>query len=470
MSPIVQGGSPGEKKDTQAFQQRKYLKSLDKDIDKMVNEKIPFISKTFCPYPWIHVMTQPSGGVSWCCVSRSSFKKDDGTYVQLQKGDKIEDVWNSNHMKKIRKQMLDGERVDGCQHCYDLEDMGFPAYRENYIKDWLVHNEQKEEVLRRVEESRTNGYVVNAPPLYLDFRLGTMCNLKCRMCQPQNSSQIFKEYTEINATDPIAGRFLKENFTWGDFGVYEDWQDDPEFLRQVEEWLPYVTKLYFTGGEPTIIERVYWIMNKCVEMGIAKNIELVFNSNMTNVQGRFINLVEQFKNVLMCISVDAHGKLNEYIRGASHWKQVDKNIRKYCESKVVGRLLFSPVLQVYNVLNITDLLDYMESLEIEYNREIYLSLLICYYPVSLDFRILPDNVRVEAIKRLEAWMKTSTVLMKREESVQTLDALIKGLKERRHDDWKKELRTFKKFTKLLDKTRKESFKESIPDLYRLINE
>ena len=59
-------------------------------------------------------------------------------------------------------------------------------------------------------------------------------------------------------------------------------------------------------------------MEKCVEMGIAKDIDLVFNSNMTNVQKRFINLVEQFKSVLMCVSVDAYGSENEYIRGASH--------------------------------------------------------------------------------------------------------------------------------------------------------
>jgi MoaA/NifB/PqqE/SkfB family radical SAM enzyme len=427
-------------------------------------------SKTFCPYPWLHVMTQPSGSVSWCCIASDKFKKDDGEFVNLANGDRIEDVWNSNHMKQIRQQMLDGERVEGCDPCYDLGNMGFPTYRENFIDDWLGHNAQAEEVARRIEVSKTNGYVVEEPPLYLDFRLGTMCNLKCRMCQPQNSSQIFKEFTNIEAEDPIAGRFLKENFTWGNFGEYRDWQDDPEFLEQVEKWLPQVTKLYFTGGEPTIIERVYWIMQKCVDLGIAQDIELVFNSNMTNVQGRFISLVEQFKNVLMCISVDAHGKLNEYIRGASHWKQVDKNIRKYCESKVVGRLLFSPVIQVYNILNITDLLDYMEELEIEFGREIYLSLLVCFYPASLDFRVLPDNVREEAIKRLEAWKKRSKSLMSREESVQSMDALIKALKEKRHDDWEKQLRTFKKYTKLLDGKRNESFEESIPDLYRLMND
>lgn len=429
-------------------------------------------SKTFCPYPWISIMTQPSGTLSWCCVARDQIKIDDhpdNHVINLNKGHKIEDAWNSKHMRHIRKQMLEGEVVKGCEHCYDLEDMGFPSYRTNYIRDWFEYSGRGEEIHEIIERSINNDYKVEESPMYLDFRLGNMCNLKCRMCQPQNSSQIQKEYKKIETADPMAGKFIKDNFTWGQFVDHlTPWQDDPEFLRQVEEWLPSVSKLYFTGGEPTIIERVYWIMEKCVEMGIAQNIELVFNSNMTNVQGRFLNLVEQFKNVLMCISVDAYGKENEYIRGASHWKQVDKNIRKYCESEVVGRILFSPVIQVYNILTITKLLDYCEELEEEYGREIFVTFLICDYPTSLDFRICPEQVREVAAGRLEQWLKRSKVLVNRPENVQSIEATIKALKENRKENWREELKTFQKYTNLLDKQRDECMEDALPELYRLM--
>ena len=392
-------------------------------------------SKTFCPYPWIHVMTQPTGTVSWCCVARDNFKNDDGSMFDLNKGDRIESVWNNNHMRKIRQQMLDGEVVKGCEHCYDLEDMGFPSYRTNYIRDWFEYSDRGEEIVQRIEQSKRNGYRVEEPPMYLDFRLGNMCNLKCRMCQPQNSSQINKEYVKMENADPEAGQFIRDNFTWGHFAEnITDWQDDPEFLRQVEEWLPGVNKLYFTGGEPTIIERVYWIMEKCVEMGIAKDIELVFNSNMTNIQKRFLDLIEQFKNVLMCISVDAYGHENEYIRGASHWSKVEENLRKYCASDVIGTVLFSPVIQIYNVLTITKLLDFCEELEEQYGREVFVTFLICDYPTSLDFRNCPDQVREVAAGRLEEWLKRSKILVNRPENKQTIEATIKALKENRKDN------------------------------------
>jgi len=426
-------------------------------------------SKTFCPYPWIHIMTQPTGTASWCCVARDNFKNDDGTMFDLNRGHNIADTWNSNHMRKIRQQMLDGETVKGCEHCYDLENMGFPSYRINYIRDWFEYSGHGESIMQRIERSIKNDYRVEESPLYLDFRLGNLCNLKCRMCQPQNSSQIQKEYKSIELENQNDGNFIKQNFTWGQFvDNLTPWQDDPRFLQQVSEWLPSVVKLYFTGGEPTLIERVYWIMEKCVELGIAQNIELVFNSNMTNIKPRFINLVEKFKSVLMCISVDAYGSLNEYIRGASHWNTVDKNVRLYCESKVVGNLLFSPVIQVYNILNITELLDYAESLELEYGREIHVTFLINDYPRSLDFRILPDSVRIKAIDKLEAWIPTSKVLTKRENNMQAIQATINALKENRHDDWEEQLKIFHRYTDLLDLKRKQSMSESIPELHELL--
>jgi MoaA/NifB/PqqE/SkfB family radical SAM enzyme len=414
-------------------------------------------------------MTQPTGTVSWCCVARDNFKNDDGTMFDLNKGDRIETVWNNDHMRKIRKQMLDGEEVKGCEHCYDLEDMGFPSYRTNYIRDWFEYSGRGEEIVKRIEKSKRNGFRVEESPMYLDFRLGNMCNLKCRMCQPQNSSQINKEYVKIEKADPESAQFIKDNFTWGQFAEnITPWEDDPEFLRQVEEWLPGVNKLYFTGGEPTIIERVYWIMEKCVEMGIAKDIELVFNSNMTNIQKRFLNLVEQFKDVLMCISVDAYGSENEYIRGASHWSRVEKNLRTYCASDVVGTVLFSPVIQIYNVLTITKLLDFIESLEVEYGRQVFVTFLICDYPTSLDFRNCPDQVREVAAGRLEEWMKRSKVLINRPENVQTIEATIKALKENRKEKWEEELKVFKKYTNLLDKQRNESMSEALPELWNLM--
>tara|TARA_B100000902_G_scaffold38459_1_gene45823 strand:+ start:65150 stop:66484 length:1335 start_codon:yes stop_codon:yes gene_type:complete len=439
-------------------------------------------SKTFCPYPWIHVMTQPSGTVNFCCVANGQIKTDDsfmefdglqtGTPILLNKGGDMRDVWNSKHYKHIRRQMDTGERVVGCEPCYDLEDLGIPSYRTNYIKDWLGWHRNADEIERIIEKSRENDYHVDEPPQYLDFRLGTLCNLRCRMCQSQNSSAIYKELKDDDLYTQEERDFVVKHTHWNDFSDYtQPWFDTPEFLESVEEWLPNVNRLYFTGGEPTIIQRTYWILEKCVEMDIAKDIDLVFNSNMTNIQPRFLDLLAKFRDVLMCLSVDGYGQYNEYIRSGSTWSVVDKHIRDYAQSEVVGNILFSPVVQIYNILNITDLLDYAEEITQFSGRRIDISFLMNNYPKCLDIRNLPKDVRVEGQKRLRHWLNTSKYFKDDERNIATVEGIIKALEDENvNADADKQMQIFKEYTELLDNKRDQNFKESISDLWSMLYE
>ena len=439
-------------------------------------------SKTFCPYPWIHVMTQPSGTVNFCCVANGQIKTDDsfmefdgmqtGTPILLNQGGDMRDVWNSKHYKHIRRQMDTGERVVGCEPCYDLEDLGIPSYRTNYIKDWLGWHRNADEIERIIEKSRENDYHVDEPPQYLDFRLGTLCNLRCRMCQSQNSSAIYKELKDDDLYTQEERDFVVKHTHWNDFSDYtQPWFDTPEFLESVEEWLPNVNRLYFTGGEPTIIQRTYWILEKCVELGIAKDIDLVFNSNMTNIQPRFLDLLAKFRDVLMCLSVDGYAQYNEYIRSGSTWSIVDKHIRDYAQSEVVGNILFSPVVQIYNILNITELLDYAEEITKFSGRRIDISFLMNNYPKCLDIRNLPKHVRVEGQKRLRDWLNTSKYFKDDERNIATVEGIIKALEDENvNADAEKQMQIFKEYTELLDSKRDQSIKESIPDLWRMLND
>ncbi len=439
-------------------------------------------SKTFCPYPWIHVMTQPSGTVNFCCVANGQIKTDDsfmefdgmqtGDVLLLSKGGDMRDVWNSKHYKHIRRQMDTGERVIGCEPCYELEDLGIPSYRENYIKDWMGFHRNADEIERIIDKSRENDYHVDEPPQYLDFRLGTLCNLRCRMCQSQNSSAIYKELKDDELYTQEERDFVVKHTHWNDFSDYtQPWFDTPEFLEAVEEWLPNVNRLYFTGGEPSIIQRTYWILEKCVELGIAKDIDLVFNSNMTNIQPRFIDLLAKFRDVLMCLSVDGYAQYNEYIRSGSTWTVVDKHIKDYATSEVVGNILFSPVVQIYNILNITDLLDYAEEITKFSGRRIDISFLMNNYPKCLDIRNLPKHVRVEGQKRLRNWLNTSKYFKDDERNLATVEGIIKALEDENvNADAEKQMQIFKEYTELLDNKRDQSFKDSIPDLWRMLND
>ena len=73
-------------------------------------------NSAFCMLPWIHMHAWPDGRALPCCIADS-----DQSFGNL-KTDSIEDVWNSERYKELRVAMLNGEKLDTCKRCYELED------------------------------------------------------------------------------------------------------------------------------------------------------------------------------------------------------------------------------------------------------------------------------------------------------------------------------------------------------------
>ena len=124
--------------------------------------------------------------------------------------------------------------------------------------------------------------------------------------------------------------------------------------------------------------------------------------------------------------------------------------------------------QIYNILNITDLIDYAELIQKETGRRIDISFLLNNYPKCLDIRNLPQNIRDVAIEKLETWSATSTYFAEDERNKQTVLGLIKALKENYNEDSKEQMQIFKEYTQLLDSKRDQSLKESLPELWELL--
>ena len=56
-------------------------------------------------------------------------------------------------------------------------------------------------------------------------------------------------------------------------------------------------QLYFAGGEPTLIEEHYEILDKVIEMGYADKLELRYNPNGIELSDRLLEQWKHFKKV-----------------------------------------------------------------------------------------------------------------------------------------------------------------------------
>ena len=296
------------------------------DLDNIIN------NRSFCAVPFVSMMVDTSSTIRFCCIASGSDAAlvDSDKKRYLAGKNSISEAWTSENLKQVRKAMVNGDTISACKNCYHQESIGKSSNRKMMTNEW-IQRVGKEEFTNIVSNLIHSDYNSKLDIIYLDLRLGNLCNLKCRMCSPFNSSQIAKEHFDLWDE---GNQSYKDIWT----GMYGK---SPEHLRKDQTWfesnflwdeliglIPSLKKVYMTGGEPTLIENNYRFMQECIAANMQDTIELFFNINCTNVTDKFINLISQFKTVKINASLDGFGPMNDYIRFPSKWDRVSKNFER----------------------------------------------------------------------------------------------------------------------------------------------
>jgi MoaA/NifB/PqqE/SkfB family radical SAM enzyme len=141
----------------------------------------------FCVLPWVSIEASPIGTVRPCCLADDEIVDNAGNKFELGTAN-FAHIQNSNHMHQLRQQFLSGERPQTCRKCWN-EERGGRTSKRMHTLDRLKHSIADTE------------WTTDAKPLmFLDLKLGNICNLKCRICGSWSSSQFATE--ELNDLSP----------------------------------------------------------------------------------------------------------------------------------------------------------------------------------------------------------------------------------------------------------------------------
>jgi len=427
-------------------------------------------NKSFCAVPFVSTMINTDTTVRYCCMVKGSFnklKKPDGKNFYTCKDNFISESWNSTDMREIRKSMIKGDKIEGCEVCYLQEESGRTSNREHSINEWKWRLGEPE-LKKRVQQAIDNDGIVYDDPVYLDLRLGNLCNLKCRMCNPWNSSQIYKEHLEIVKNDKDYEKVWNKTFGILPTNIMDEqqWFDHDIMWDQVISLIPKLKKVYMTGGEPTLIKNNFKFMKSCIEQG-RKDILLFFNTNCTNINKNFLDLIKQFDNVNINASMDGIGHVNEYIRAPSDWTQISTNIEAIAQLPNV-HLGITPTVQVYNIFNLVEILRWVEQLNKKYNKQIFIDFLINVHPYHLNINILPDEMRYQVLDELVNY-KNKYIDLHPDMTRNSLNGIIGLLQQPRSANYLAELEKFKQYTLSLDSHRNQYLKDVDIRLTELLN-
>ena len=412
---------------------------------------------SFCVLPWIHRFVNLGGEVQLCCTAEehphSYFRSDTGELINVADGFTDQQIGDTAHIREIRKSMLQGAWPAACERCMITEQCGGSSRRCAENQHFRHH------ISRILETTDEHG---NAPVHICsrDYRLGNLCNLRCRMCHPRATKLMLEEWNQVSRRRlQLKGENARrvELMDW--FQNQHLWDEFAEHIHDLEH-------LHFAGGEPLIMPEVLKALEICVEMGAANKIELTFNTNIIRIPKKHRDLWPQFKAVNLLCSVDAYGELNDYIRYPSKWTTITRNldtIDRERDALNLGWVHISATVQIYNVFKLADLIDYSHQ-RFSFIRPMP-NLVHLSIPDYFNIQFLPDDLKHliakqlgELRQRLEVNTETG--------GLEQLDGILAFMQMENHSAHV--MNEFRRVTAAFDQLRDESVIGLVPELAGLM--
>lgn len=242
-------------------------------------------------------------------------------------------------MKQMRVDMLNGVEVPTCSSCYQHEQQGVNSFRTQFNSRFEKNFDEV------IADTATDGHIGNFKMRYFDIRFNNICNMKCRTCNSNFSSQWEQE--DLKRKVEYAQVLPKNNST--------------EFVQEVLEHVPYMEYAYFAGGESLITEEHYVLLEEMIKQG-RTDIALSYNSNVSNLKFKdkdIVSLWSKFsKPVEISASIDHYGERAEYIRHGTDWGQVERNLFKLKQVPNV-KLSMNTVVSIFNYATLGQFYQYL---------------------------------------------------------------------------------------------------------------
>lgn len=396
-------------------------------------------------HPFTGLATRQDGAIQVCCRSHP---------IGWIQEESLEEVWNNDKMREIRRQVLNGERPAACEPCFNLEDQGVESLRQRHINGVIPEARINlyPDALSKLREDYTMPFEIPT----MELKLNNLCNLKCRMCHPLDSTS-WNDWKEVEEFYDKEKNFLSERIRelkLPSKPYMDSFTDDPRFWENLEKLLPYFRRVEFAGGEPLMDPTHYRILDMMAPYG--ENIEIKYATNLTVLGikgGRNVwDYWPKFKSIAVNISIDGIGDVYEYVRGNARWNDVISNLREIQKMKNISRIVGAVTVQVANIMQLDKCCEmWLDELDmVFYTHRVA-------YPNLLSIQVLPPELKNIAIDRLENVKSRldSFSLVKKHPIIKTIAERqiqdnINFLKAKdQHHRWKDMI----EFNRRLDKTR-----------------
>lgn len=215
------------------------------------------------------------------------------------------EIWNSPEHQQLKYNVENNIPIKGCQGCYTAEANGLESRRIGARKLY--------------EDFHNNTDIDLDGPQGLDYSVGNLCNLKCVICGPYNSSKWIPDYQKL-----YPGKSVKQ-FQFEKHNQLEITNSDA--LKNIK------SVHFHGGGDPLMTETHINLLNQIDQAKGLADVRIFYNTNGSlTVDQSVLELWEKCKLVELYFSLDDIGERFNYQRTGADWNQVRANLQWYIDN------------------------------------------------------------------------------------------------------------------------------------------
>jgi hypothetical protein len=354
------------------------------DFANEMRDRLNAVSPSLCLAKWQQVSIHLPSGMTQSCYHPPTHR------IPLEEIKINPSALHNTNIKKLeRKQMLNGERPEGCSYCWRVEDAesddpkGHLSDRHYRSSEWWN--------APTFDEVTTNPWDYDVVPRYVEVNFNQACNFKCMYCSPHLSTS-WQEEIEKH------GPYQLETFAHNDIPSLEKRgmmplrvanRDNP-YVDAFWKWWPTIYRklrvFRMTGGEPLMDRNTFKVLDYVnenphgqLELSITSNMcppdQKLFDSFVQKVQaleqirtyedpenfnehsGNHWYVDKGFKHFWLFVSLDGFGKQAEYMRTGLEFGRMLDNVRTFLRSTRYTTVSF---INTFNIMSIPSLHKFLE--------------------------------------------------------------------------------------------------------------
>jgi organic radical activating enzyme len=311
-------------------------------------------SPTFCVLPWTHLCIRTDNTLKPCCRFLSDNPTNEFNTTLDDLNTYSTDAMNTTYFNDIRKKMLLGEKIFGCQKCYTQEKNkkdNKRSMREYFNDEISIEHKNLTEKFYNVK--------------YIEMSIDNICNLQCKMCDSKFSSK-------LQNRDEFLGEVVYKKL-------------EPNFSKLDNIDLKSLEYVKILGGEPFITPNFEKFLDFLFRKSKPENITLIIATNGTKIPNRnVIKKLNKFKSVHINVSIDAIDKINDYQRVGGSYVKTLENSKIYQNLIKNSFISYHVTISLLTANKLAETILYFESNELYYSTDFVID------PSHYSLKCAPD--------------------------------------------------------------------------------